>query len=169
MVPPTWCIHYWSDLAQTSYGCSLTYSLGVRFEFSWIFFLEIRFFPTFPIVMDLEKFRSNHGSHNLVHSSLVIYSWNFVWKLIFFYLVISFFSAIMDLENFRLNHGSSNLVHSLLFRSCWNLTSHRCSLTYSLGVTVKFFFFWKSGFLLFSTIMDLENFGLNHCSPNLVH
>ena len=34
MVPPTWCIHYWSDLAQTSYGCSLTYSLEVIFEFS---------------------------------------------------------------------------------------------------------------------------------------
>ena len=33
-VPPTWCINYWFDLAETSYGCSLTYSLWVLVEFS---------------------------------------------------------------------------------------------------------------------------------------
>ena len=152
MVSPTWCIHYCSDLAQTSYGCSLTNSLGDNFEFSWDFFLEIRFFPTFQIVTDLEKLRLNHGSPNLVHLLLVRYSWNFVWKLLFIFFLIwffPFFSAIMDLENFRLNHGSPNLVHSSLYRSCWNLTSHRCSLTYSLGVTVKFFFFLEIWFFPF--------------------
>ena len=111
MVPLTWCIHYWSDLDETSYGCSLIYSPGVNVEFSWIFFLEIRFFPTFPIVMDLEKFRSNHGSPNLVHSLLVRSCSNFVWMFInlfprgYFRVFLKFFFGNPVFSNFSDRYG----------------------------------------------------------------